>query len=54
MAMFLSQLSWRRVRSAVGDPHLVPGAVGLSVQDGAQASEAGVGPHLDPVRRGCS
>lgn len=48
-------LSRRRVSSAavtvvvaVG-PHLVPAAVGLSVQDGAQAPEAGVRTHLDAV-----
>lgn len=33
----------------VFEAHLVPGPVWLSVQDGAQASEAGVGPHLYPV-----
>lgn len=55
VAMLLLQLlSWRWVSCAVVEPHLVPGVAGLSVQDGAQASEAGVGTHLHAVRRGLS
>lgn len=43
----------RRTSSAVGgSAHLVPGALRLPVQDGAQAPEAGVRPHLHPVGSG--
>lgn len=50
IAMMLSQLlSWRWVRSAIIEPHLAPGAVRLTVQDGAQTSETCVGTHLHPV-----
>lgn len=50
VAMLLLQLlSWRWVCSVVIEPHLVPGVAGLSVQDGAQASEAGIGTHLHAV-----
>lgn len=45
-------LSWRRACSAITDSHLLPGGMGLSVQDGTQASEAGIGRRLDPVGRG--
>lgn len=50
--MFSSLLSWRRVCCAVAEPRLLPGGIGLSVQDGAQASEGGVLPRLDSVGRG--
>lgn len=52
--MFSSLLTWRRVGFAVTDPHPLPGGIGLSIQDGAQASEAGVWPRLDSVGRGKS
>lgn len=43
----------RRPSSAVHDSaHLVPGALRLPVQDGAQAPEADVRPHLHPVGSG--
>lgn len=50
-AVFLVLLSWRRHCSAVIHPHLLPGGI-LSVQDGTQASEAGVRPRLNTVSRG--
>lgn len=45
-------LSWRRVCSVLTNPHLPPEGVGLSVQDGTQASKGSVGPRLDSVGRG--
>lgn len=51
-AMFLLLLSWRRCCSAVIDPHLLPGRIGLSVQDGTQASETSVRPRLNTVSCG--
>lgn len=51
MGGVVARSSWRRVGRAGVQPHLVPGAAALPVQDGAQAPEASVGPHLHAVHR---